>query len=366
MWHISASLGAKRMTQLAHDPKVVQLAKDLGLNWRGDCLAAIGEFALHQVESIVRESPIPIDSLDALRRIVADKFRVKLEFIREDGDVERIAAEYPDFHPKLHQRLIHEFLDGTTEGITLERDVWDPRRFQYLAVVDARGARAPRAYFTAWHEITHLLLHPKQLRFPGFRRTPASAEREKDPLESVVDHVTGKVAFYPPFFRPALERAFADHGGCTFAALDAAREAAAPTASLFATAMGGLAYIDAPTVLVTAEMALKSAERRLARSPQHTFDFAEAELEAKLRVPTVVPNQLVAGTEVAIRRNMRVPAHSVLARAYRSGEDVTLDAEENQEWWETSREGSLPALPLRVQAARRGRFVYGLISPATR
>jgi hypothetical protein len=351
------------MVRLARDSKVIQLAKDLGLNWRGDCLVAISEFALRGVERIIGDSPIHIDSLDTLRRIVADKFRVKLEFIRDDVDVETITCEYPDFHPRLRQRLMHEFLHGTTEGITLERDAWDPRRFQYLAVVDARGTRAPRAYFTGWHEITHLLVHPTQLRFPGFRRTPVLAEREKDPLESVVDHVTGKVAFYPPFFRPAVERALAEHGGCTFAALDAAREAAVPDASLFATAMGSLPYINAPTVFVAAEMRLKAAEQRLARSPQHALDFAQSQAEERLRVSTVVPNELILGSDVVIRRNMRVPAHSVLAQAYASPIDVTLEAEENQAWWETSREGSLPDLPLRVQAIRRGRFVYGLISP---
>jgi hypothetical protein len=49
---------------------------------------------------------------------------------------------------------------------------------------------------------------------------------------------------------------------------------------------------------------------------------------------------------------------------YASAVDVTLGADEDQEWWETSRSGWLAALPLRVEAVRRGRFVYGLISVA--
>jgi hypothetical protein len=352
------------MGQLAAEPKVVKLAKDLGLDWRGDCLGAIREHALSQVERIMRDSPIPIDSLDALRWIVADKFRVKLEFIQDHDDIDRIVAEYPDFHPLLRQRLIHEFVNGTTEGVTLERDEWDARIFRYLAVVDARADRVARAYFTAWHEIAHLLLHPEQLPFPGFRRTPAVRQREKDPIESVVDHVAGRVAFYPPFFRPALESAMNDNGGLTFAALEVARESAAPTASLFATAMGSIQLVDSPSLLVTAELALKAEERRFSRGPQQTFDFAIGSVQEKLRVTTVVPNDSVTGSLLAIRRNMRVPAGCVLAQAHASTSDVSLTADENQSAWETSREGPLATVPIRIDAVRRGRFVYALISQA--
>lgn len=352
------------MVQLARDPKVVQLAKNLGLNWRGDCLAAVREYALAQVERITRDSPIPIDSLDALRWVVANKFGLKLEFIREHEDVAQIADKYPDFHPMLRRRLIHEFVDGDTEGITLERDEPNPRIFRYLAVVDARGERAPRAYFTAWHEIAHLLVHPEQLAFPEFRRTPPESERAKEPLEALVDHVAGRLAFFPSFFRPALETAVQQHGGLTFTALDAARESAAPTASLYATAVGSIRLVDAPVLLVTAEMGLKAEERRFAYGAQQTFGFATEGVEQKLRVTAVVMNDAVAATSgLAIRRNMRVPPSSVLARAHESETDVILTGDEDQSSWETSRTGTLPPLPLRVEALRRGRYVYGLISP---
>jgi len=325
------------MAQLARNPKVVKLAKDLGLNWRGDCLATIREHALKQVEDIKRGSPIEIANLDALRLIVADKFRVKLEFIDEDGDVQRIATQHANFHPLLRQRLVVEFTQGDTEGLTLERDEWDPRFFRYLAIVDARGERAARRTTTA--------------------------ERHKDPIESVVDHVAGRVAFHPPLFEPALARAMAELGGLNFDALEAARVAAAPTASLFATAMGSIHVASTPAMFVTADMALKAEERRFSHGAQQTFDFAAATVQEKLRVTTAAPNDLATGSSLSIRRNMRVPADSVLAQAHESSFDVTLSADEDQGWWETSRGGALPRCPIRVEAARRGRYVYGIISP---
>jgi hypothetical protein len=351
------------MAQLARDPKVVKLAKDLGLDWHGDCLVAVRAHALAQVEAIKCGSPIPVGDLDALRLMVADKFRVRLEFINEDADIERIATQYLDFHPFLRQRLVVEFARGSTEGITLEREQWEPRFFKYLAVVDARGDRAPRAYFTAWHELTHLLIYPAQLPFPEFRRTPPATERAKDPIESVVDHVAGRLAFHPPFFAPALDQAVVEHGGLSFEAIEAARDAAAPTASLFATAMGSIQVLRSPALFVAADMALKAEERRFSGSHQQAFGFAAAMIQEQLRLTTVAPNDFVARSRLAIRRSMRVPADSVLAQAHASSGDLTVGADEDQGWWETSRGGALPPLSIRVEAVRRGRYVYGLIMP---
>lgn len=351
------------MVHLARNPAVAKLAKELGLPWRGDALAAIRQHALAQIERIVAESPIPIDTLDTLQWVVANKFHVRLEVIRENGDIGRIAEKYPDFDPVLRQRLAHEFSARSTEGITLERFEPDPRVFRYLAVVDGRGERASRVYFTSWHELAHFLAHPWQLAFPGFRRTPASIEWVKDPIESVIDHIAGKVAFYPALFGPALERGMAQHGGLTFAAIDAAREVAVPAASLFATAMAAVNLASIPTLFVVAEMALKADERRALRSPQQTFSFAPAQAREKLRVTTLVGNEAAARCALGIRRNMRVPGDCVLMRAQQNPGDITLRGIEDQASWESSRGGPLEPLSICVEAARRGRFVYGLITP---
>ncbi len=350
------------MAHLGREPQIVKLAKDLGLDWGGNCVAAIRDYALARVDRIIRGSPLEVASLDQLRWVLANKFRLKLEFISSEDDIYRVVSDYADFHPLLRQRLVHEFVNGTTEGITLERDTPDTRVFRYLAVIDARGERASRAYFTAWHEVCHFLLHPAQLPFPDFRRALPEMERSKDPLESVVDHVTGRVAFYPPLFRPTLERRVEERGELTFGALDEIREEAAPTASLFATALGAIHALKEPALFVTAELALKAEEQRFGRGAQQTFEFALAGLQEKLRVTTVAANDLALESSLEIRRNMRVPDNSPLVTAHTSANDITLSGDEDQESWETSHGGPLSPLGLRVQAARRGRYVYGLMT----
>ncbi len=96
---------------------------------------------------------------------------------------------------------------GSDEEI--EREKKGGRR--YLTIIDARGSRAARAYFTAWHEVAHLLLcPPKQMILEGFRRTPTDPLKRKDPLESAVDHIAGLLAFWEPLFKPALFDASAE------------------------------------------------------------------------------------------------------------------------------------------------------------
>ena len=349
--------------RLTNDPEVRKLARDLHLPWRGDALRRIRDFAIARVGQTLADSPVPVEDLDTLRAVVANKFRVQLEFLTDDSDVQRIGEKYVGFHRLLPQLLEREFVQGNTEGITLQREDWDPIQFPYLAVVDARGERASRAFFTAWHEITHLIIHPEQLQFPEFRRTPNEEDVHKDPIESVVDHVAGQIGFYPPLFEPILGDALQTAGGFSFRALDLARQAATPSPSLHSTALAAIRFASEPTAFLTAALACRAAEARALRSPQQTLDFAKVEPKYDLRAVSLATNEAARESRFAIHRNIRIPPDSVIAQAFESSEDRDLSQHENQDWWATSKNGALPELRLHVQATRRGRFVYGLLQP---
>ena len=350
--------------RLKDDPAVHQLARDLGLSRRGDPLTRIRDFALDRVRQILTDSPVAVTDLESLRLVLADKFRLRIEFLSEDSDIERVCRQHADFHPLLAPRLREEFLKGETEGIMLGRSGWDPTRFGFLAVIDARGSRASRAFFTAFHEITHLIIHPEQMAFPGFRRTPATEEQTKDPIESVVDHVAGRVGFYAPLFGPILDQAVRQECGLTFGCLDSIRLSTAPPPSLQATAIAAVNLVSESAMFVHADLDCKKAEARALRSPQTTFDFATVKPPRfDVRAVAAVPNDAAKRSGLVIHPHIRIPQRSVIYEAFESSEDVELVGRENQAWWENSKIGSLPPLPLDVQATRRGRFVYGLIRP---
>lgn len=349
------------MTTLNKDPHIVRLAGELGLPKTGNCLKHIREYALEKVEGIL--SSFPVSNFDDLRRIVANRLSLKVEWINSDEDIERIVNEYSDFHSALSQQLRHEFSELTTEGITLEREGWDEVKHQYLSVIDARGARQYRAYFTTWHEITHLLVHPAQKEFPGFRRTPSKKVINKDPIESLVDHISGHVAFYAPFFGPVVSSEFEKFNGITFEAIENAKHKMVPEASLFATAIQSINHYDKPAILIKVDLGLKKAEERRLLSQQQSFDFAKPNINPKLRAETLIENTAAKKNRTfEIRKNMRVPIKSVLSQIFENPTENKLTAVEDQDWWETSKSGFLSTHPIHVEAIRRGRFVYGLIT----
>jgi hypothetical protein len=216
---------------------------------------------------------------------------------------------------------------------------------RYLAIIDARGGRSPRAYFTAWHEIAHLLLCPPRQRvFDGFRCSPNEVQRRKDPLESAVDHIAGLLAFWEPIFKPALLSA-AGHN-LTFAAIEAAAEQVAPCASLYAASLAATRVWGDAAVFVTGEEATKTNGTGLA-----------------LRLQTVIPNDPARRLDLNLRRSMRVPTASALWRAFHETPDAECAANEDQALWEVSGRGNLPKLPWAVQAIRRGRALYAILKP---
>lgn len=349
------------MSQLGRHPEIIKLAHDLGLPISGDCLARVRDHALRRARQLL-EGFDP-KSMQELQRVLANRLLVRIAIIETDEDVDRIAEEYADFSPTLRHCLRLEFLELDTEGITIEHEDPQPGEMRYLAVVDARGRRRARAHFTLWHEITHVLIMPEQLAFKAFRRAPTPEQIEKKPLEKAVDSIAGLLALYGPVFGPHLREAVARDGRLTFAAIEAAKAAVAPGASLLSTAIASVRMSSKPAALVSVDYAYKKRERNSLSTLEFDLGSAAPKVEAKLRAVYVVANQAAGAGGFAIRRNMRVPETSVLRRAYDSSFDVTLDAVEDQAAWETSADGQLPSLLLRVQAIRRGQYVYGLIEP---
>lgn len=345
------------MPALDDHPQIHSLARELGIIPGPKPVAQITEYALHRVEEFVEGSQV--DSLGFLLKWVANKLSMKIEFIKTDDDIDRIIDEYQDFHSTLAATLRDEFFELTTEGITLVREEHEPGFFRFLAIVDARYERGNRAYFTAWHEVSHILVHPKPATIQILRRTPTSPKEGSDPLERIVDNVAGHVAFWRPLFEPVLLESISVCGGLSFEAIERTRLIATPTASLLSTATGAIRMVANPALVITIELNLKVAEEEEINSGVMRLPFDSGPQPCP-RVVSTIANSAGGGNSFAIRKKMRVPPNSVLMQAFESEIDIVLQAEEDQFWWETSQKGPLPRMPMMVHAVRRGRFVYGL------
>ena len=346
------------------DPRVKELAKKLGLTRRGDSLARVRRFALEQVQEVFAE--VPVNRLSDLLRLVAAKLSIQLTFVRSDGDIRRIGQEHRKGLPGLNRMLHLDFLEGETEGVLLRRQSREVGERQYLAIIDARGPRRWRAYFTAWHELAHGLTAPPQIPLPGFRRSPSAEQKNRDPIERVVDDIAGRLAFYEPLFQPILEGAVRAEGGLTLTAIDRAREAVGPDVSFLSTAIASLRLLSSQACLVEVDLGLKKREEQsLDTSQQLIPGLSAAPPEPKLRVRQVIRSDAIADHPIRLFPRMRVPSNSVLHSVFNGGSSgVVLSADEDMSWWETSGGGSLPAQAVRVSAVYRGSYVYGLITPS--
>lgn len=348
------------MSRLDQEPQVSALAHDLGIRGQGSLLNKIRRYALEQVRQHLSNWPSVIDSLEDLQRVLCNALSLKIEYVHRDEDLTRIAMEYR-FSDGQRRSLDREFNDDGTEGWLISHPDRQPGDRRYVAIVDARGSRASRAFFTAWHEVTHMIVTPPQLSFDGFRRA-IPVDKKKDPVESVVDAVAASLAFYEPIVRPVLEDQLCLDSVLTPAGIERIRQKIAPEASFQATANALVGLVEKPVVFVRIEPRFKKSQRRPDGSRHRTPGSGDDLPSPPLRVISVVPSASAREAGLGIFPNIRVPERSVLSRAYRSVVDIDLSANEDQSWWETSSDGPLEARPLRVHAIRRGRFVYGLLS----
>ena len=357
-------MATHRAHGIGYDHRVVQLARSLGLPGRGDCLSQLRQHAVTRVDQIVAEWPEPIVSLETLLQIVAGRLSVCVEYIRTDADVERIATERAAYASNLASTLRCEFVRGASEGLLIGHENPKTGDRRYLVVIDARGERAVRAYFTAWHEIAHVLTTPPQLEFKLFRRTPTPEEVRKDPIESAVDHVAGAIAFYERIFGPVLDGAVRREGRVTFLAVERARAAVAASASSYSATVAAVRLRHEALCFVRAELGLKPTEVRKLRSVQEELGLGiEPEvIERKLRLVDVIMNDEARRSGLRLHEHLRVPENSVILRVHQQQLDGEYAARENQASWATSTGGPLPSMPISVSATRRGASVYALVS----
>lgn len=345
------------MSPSKNNPKVRELARQLGLDTRGDCVKRLRDFALSKVRNII--DVLPVDSTATLLQVAAGLVSVKVLFIHSDDDIRRYGAEYKDEWPELGGQLRHEFINRDTLGLVLAHPAPKQEAHRNVAFIDARGDRSVRAYFTAWHEIAHLLLQPPQLVFSGFRRVSEDLTSTKDPIEALVDQVAGELAFYEPIVRPELERELGATGRLTLDGISRVASIVAPEASFSSAAHGLVRLSDDPLAFLVADMQLKPTEARSLRSPQLTF-IDDPLPKEKLRVVTVFPNDRASAAGFKIFQHMRVPPESVIAQVYNENRVGSVGAYEDQATWESGGR-HLPSLPLHVEARMFGSVVYALL-----
>jgi hypothetical protein len=287
-------------------------------------------------------------TLNDLLTATAEEVRTVFKEIHSNEDLENLQSTYFALGETGFANL-HNELDPRGYAITLKRinpAKWDRA---YVSVIDCRGDKAFRTYFSKWHELAHLLTLTQQTRLV-FRRTHATALVDAE--EGLMDLIAGEVGFLADFI-PSH-----GFGDISFEMIESVRRQVSPDASYQAASIGIVRALPRPCILLEARLALKKSEERNKAQLRLAIPV-HVEPTASLRAVHVTTNQAARDIGIYLPKNWKVPPESVVAAVFKFGGSAR--AQETLGWWRTSSGARLPNCQVKVEARRVGDSVIALL-----
>lgn len=353
-----------KMSKTSIHPAIYQIGKELGIKPSSNIEEKIRELCVQKVEEFwqdfVEKDGGSVSSLDKLLSVVATKLGVKFEEIHSEADLRKIKETYLEKREFSVLEFIEDFDDDTDAVLVELKNVqpWEPKN---NAIIDCRGSKFFRAYFSKWHEIAHELTRSPQRSLP-FRRTRAA---KKNPEEILMDKIAGDLGFYSPLFLPEVRARTNASRKLSFNTVEELRREVCPNASFEATLRAAVDKVSFPCIFLIAGFGLKKSEERELYSNQVSlFPEDKKDFKEKFRALRVQSN-LYAKREVQLFNNMEVPESSILKYAYDnepSGEIFTNV--ENLNWWKSSK-GTLGNLKVHIEAKKIRDKVWAIICTET-
>lgn len=344
------------MSRWDQAPEITDLAAELGVGG-GAPVDGILDFCRGRIDGWVAEAG-GVDDIDALESLVTNRLQMTFEEIRTDEDWDRLTEIYARGKKEFvfaGMRSKFDDDDNLTYGALVRRrnaGVDDPDR--YVAVIDCRGFKLARRFFTRWHEIAHRLTTHADGgdTEPGYRS-------EHDPIERLMDEIAGHVGFYGPIFDPAYRQASQGKRHLSFGMVEAIISEAFPAASFQATLFACSRRLPTPVVYLEAMLSHKKEVKRKMATPSL---FDEEPPPGELRAVKVIPNNAAQEDGFFIPTNMRIPVGSVIHGLFDAEPMTDGDGEECLSKWE-SQGKSLPKRGVVVEGRKVGDRVIAIVQP---
>lgn len=335
------------------------MAHGLGIHGE-DRVAAIKRFCREKVQTLIGGTG-PVHTVEELERRVCERLNLTIIEVWSDEDLKNVIETYARGERDLAFAGLKHDLDVETFATLIRRQrKTEDNEDQYVAVIDCRGEKGARRFFTRWHEIAHVLTLFEQLELPLHRSTV-----KKDPVEKMMDLIAADLGFFEPLFGPVLLAEVERNSGLTFDVAKKVRETFCQSASLEATLNACASQLMSPVILLQAAMGFKRSEERALNTPQGEL-FAGLKPVPQLRVAVSIPNVAARSAGLAVHQNMRVPEASVIGHVF-SGptEFESRVARENLNWWRSSDGDALGHAPVHVEAMKVRERAWAIITPVT-
>lgn len=348
------------MSKLDREQEVITLAAGLNVDWRRNAVESIIALCHQKISKWLRDTP-RIQTVASLEQRVCEQVKLVFEEIQSDDDLEKIIRKYIQSGEPIFKSLKND-LDSETFATLIERrKVTAASRDRYVAVIDCRGDKKARRFFTRWHEIAHLLTLQGQLELPLHRSTT-----NKTPTERLMDVIAGEVGFYAPLFDPILHQEVACESGgtLTFAAVERVRQRFSTDASFEATLNACVQRLSAPVLLVEIGLGYKKEEAARMLSKQLSL-LNQPSPVPKLRALKAISSRFTGESPLRIHRNMQVPSASFLYKIFfdesfsRTG---SSSGTENLSIWRHSDGTAMSFIDVQIEAKRISGRLIALIT----
>jgi len=342
------------MTRWEQAPEIFSLADELGVGGTAP-VNNILDYCQRRIDAWVAEAG-GVPNIDALESLVTQNLQMVFEEIRADDDWERLKEVYARGKKEFVFGAIKTKFDddhNLTYGALIERRnaaPADPDR--YVAVIDCRGSKQARRFFTRWHEIAHRLTTHADMLEPVYRS-------EHDPIERMMDEIAGHVGFYGPIFNPAFQQASEGKPLLTFGMVESIINRAFAAASFQATLFACTRRLPTPVIYLEAALDhKKEVKRRL----QTESLFGDDPPPGELRAIKVIQNSAAYKSKFNIPTKMRVPENSIIQELFNADAIAESNAKECLSRWE-SKGKSLEQRTVIVEGRKVADRVIAIVQP---
>ena len=335
---------------------VTALAEALGVPAAGGASVAVVRFCRQRLDAWVGEAS-HTRSIDDVERAVCDQLGLTIEEAWTDAELLEISRRYLAGGEPVFACLAAQF-DSATYAVLIRRRQPDQGgREQHVAVIDCRGAKKHRRFFSRWHEIAHMMTLPPTVDAPVHR-----SRGDRSGLERLMDAIAAELGFYEPLFAPMVAAEVKSAGGLTFSGVERVRRAFSLSASFEATLGACVERLAAAAGLIEAGLGFNAEEER---------QFATERLPSRrpkprLRVLKTVGNEAARAVGFVVRPHCRVPEQSALQRVFFDREGLAgareIELIEDCDLWRSAGL-SWPGVQMRMVAIDRRDRLMVLLFP---
>ncbi|MBI3465617.1 MAG: hypothetical protein HY000_21570 [Planctomycetes bacterium] len=140
------------MTRLDHASEIIDLAGELDVGGNAP-VDAILDFCRRRIDAWVAEAG-GVTTIDALEALVTRRLQMVFEEVRSDEDFDRLTQLYArgkkEFIFAVMRTKFDDPANPTFGALVLRRNAGADSPDRYVAVIDCRGSKLARRFFTRW------------------------------------------------------------------------------------------------------------------------------------------------------------------------------------------------------------------------